>query len=276
MLIPVKRLQWVVQVDVPEGMKGADHTPPSLSAQPNLNICISTCDRENSYIHAMLGTMLADGLPYEARINLVVSGSCGKYLDSYRHLRRFSINAWDDESWLSVSKLPKKFRASYNYIKCLSLHGKPNCLAFEDDLVFQNNWWRKFLRCVGDIERDGHDRYVLSLFTPWRLKSEKNYAKVARVNWAGTQAMYYPESVLRPMRDYLQSLTNQVCGQREPSDPPYLHAYDMVIKEWCILEEVPIFTCTESLVQHVGKVTAGGTGENIMRSDSFYRSDHGD
>lgn len=276
MLIPVKRLQWVVQVDVPEGMRDADHTPPSLSAQPNLDICVSTCDREKSYIHPMLATMLSDGIPHEAKINLIVSGSRSDYLGSYKHLRRMSVSEWDSESWSKISELPRKFRASYNYIKCLSVAGKPNCLVFEDDVVFQNDWWRKFLRCVHDIESDGHERYVFSLFTPWRLNSEKNYAKVARINWAGTQAMYYPSSVLGPMREYLSSLTSQVCRQEEPSSPTHLHAYDMIIKEWCILEGVPIFTCTESLVQHVGEVTAGGTGENIMRSKSFYASDHGD
>lgn len=273
MLVPVKRLEWRVQVDVPEGIRDADYTPNSLMTEPDLSVCVSTCDRKNSYVNPMLATMMSDALPRRMKVNLVVSGTCGKYLEAYKHLRRFSVNVWDSESWLKMRELPNKFKASFNYIKCLSILEKPNCLVFEDDLVFQNDWWRKFVRCISDIESDGHERYIFSLFTPWRINSSKNYAKVARSMWGGTQAMYYPMSILKQMKEYLNSLTNEVCMQKEPSDPPYLHAYDMIIKEWCILENIPIFTCVESLVQHVGKVTAGGTGENILSSDCFYGLD---
>ncbi len=272
MIIKPKRYNWQVQIKIPENIGCADFTPPSLAKHPNLNIVISTCKRENSYIHQLLSTM-ALGSSFNFKINLVVSGQDTSYLDIYKHLPNIKIYKCENTEWDVIKHLPNKFKASYNYIKCLMINEFENSLVFEDDVIFQNEWLKKFFICINNIENDGNEKYIFSLFSFNKCNSMKNYFLVPKLSWAGTQAMYYPKSVLKKIQEYLLEITNSVSRtQKEPSNPPFLHAYDMIIKEYCMLEDIKIYMPVESLVQHIGQITAGGTGENIIKSQTFYNS----
>jgi len=272
MIIKPKRLNWQVQVNVPDNIGKADFTPASIQNKPNLNIIVSTCKRKENYIHSLLST-LALGSISNITINLVVSGQDSSYLDFYKHLPNIKIYITPDQEWQIIKDLPNKFKASYNYIKCLMINDHENSLIFEDDIIFQYDWLRKFYTCISDIENDGNKKYIFSLFAFNKCNSEKNYFIVPKLSWAGTQAMYYPKTVLNDIKNYLLQITNDVSKtQKEPSNPPFLHAYDMIIKEYCMVEDIKIYMPVESLVQHIGIVTAGGTGENIIKSSSFYHS----
>ena len=272
MIIKPKRINWQIQVNIPDNIGVADFTPLSIRNQPNLNVVISTCKRENSYIHQLLSTMML-GSSSTLKINLVVSGQDSSYLDCYKHLPNIKIHTCSDSEWDVIKHLPSKFKASYNYIKCLMINDHENSLVFEDDVIFQYDWIRKFYTCLTDIENDGNSKYILSLFSFNKCNSQKNYFLVPKLSWAGTQAIYYPKSVLKDIEKYLLDVTNSVSRtQIEPSNPSFLHAYDMIIKEYCMLEDIKIYMPVESLIQHIGKVTAGGTGENIISSQVFYNS----
>lgn len=271
MIVPPKRIDWKIHVPVPDGIGNADFTPPSLRSQPKVNFIISTCDRPAAYIHKMLATMFMGGFPIEYKLNLVVSGDETKYLDCYKHMPNIRIYKWNSDEWVRVKSLPVKFRASYNYLQCLGINDYENSLIFEDDLVFQHNWLGKLFKCITAAEIDGYDNYMMTLFCQNKCRTTKLYAKVPRITWAGTQAMYYPEKVLRVIRPFVQQVTEIVSKvQSEPSNPLYLNAYDMLVKECAIMDGVDILAPCESLVQHIGSQTAGGTGQDIMKSPIFH------
>jgi len=271
MIIIPKRLDWKMHIDVPSSIKDADFTPKSLRSNPKINFVVSTCERSPEYIHKMMATMYMGGFPADHNISLVVSGTKTDYLDCYKHLPNIRIYKYNDDEWEKIKILPMKFRASYNYIQCLSISENENSLIFEDDIIFQNNWLSKMYKCISSIESEGNEKYILSLFCPNKHQTTKSFAKMPRVTWAGTQAVFYPKLALDVIRPFVKSITDSVSRiQSEPSNPLYLNAYDMLVKECCILEEIDIMTPCESLVQHIGNQTVGGTGQNIMISPIFH------
>lgn len=271
MLVLPKRIDWKIHVSVPDGIGNADFTPPSLRSHPKINFIISTCNRPTAYIHKMLATMFMSGFPSDYKINLVVSGDDTEYLDCYKHMPNIRIYKWNSEDWDAIKKLPVKFKASYNYLQCLGITEHENSLIFEDDIIFQQNWLNKLFKCITAAENDGHENYMMTLFCLNKYGTTKDYAKVPRITWAGTQAMYYPRKTLEKIRPFVQQITDIVAKiQIEPSDPIHLNAYDMLIKECSILDDIDIFSTCESLVQHIGLQTAGGTGQDIMKSPIFY------
>jgi hypothetical protein len=268
-IIPVQRKNY--QVIIPVGEEYPDLTPPSLRSQGKLNVCISTCDRANNYIHQALASMYMGGFPTHYDLHLFVSGTSGDYLDRYGQHRHVKIHPTTPQNWTEIAGWPKKFKASYNYLRCLSEAQYPNSLIFEDDIVFQDGWWQKFLYTVSEIERDGYERYILSLFPPNKCKTEKSYFFHPKMAWACSQGIYFPAAVRDEIANFVWTCTNAVAGtQAEPSDPPYLNAYDMLIKEYVLGHGIEVFCTVEALVQHVGMATAGGTGQNIVTSPVFY------
>ena len=201
MLIKPKRMECKVRVSLPEGLADADFTPKSLSSQLRMNVVVSTVDRPEGYVHSTLASMLLGGMPNNYLINLIVSSDQSGYLEKYKHHKNLRIICWDRENWSNLKLFPRKFMASYNYIKCLSVSDYENSLVFEDDVVFQNDWFRKMMVCLNEIENDGYEKYI--------------------------------------------------------------------VKEWSMMNDCMIFSPVESLVQHIGYKTSGGTGENIIRSPVF-------
>ena len=270
MLIKPKRMECKVRVSLPEGLADADFTPKSLSSQLRMNVVVSTVDRPEGYVHSTLASMLLGGMPNNYLINLIVSSDQSGYLEKYKHHKNLRIICWDRENWSNLKLFPRKFMASYNYIKCLSVSDYENSLVFEDDVVFQNDWFRKMMVCLNEIENDGYEKYIFSLLSHNKCRSSKNYFQVPKMTWAGTQAVFYPKSGLGDIRNFMEEVTNSVSStQVEPSCPDFLNAYDMIVKEWSMMNDCMIFSPVESLVQHIGYKTSGGTGENIIRSPVF-------
>lgn len=268
-IIPVQRKNY--QVFIPPLDEFPDLTPPTLRTQANLNVVISTCDRPENYIHQTLASMYMGGFPQHYKLNLVVSGPDGKYLDCYRHHRNVAILPTPPDLWKSIQDWPKKFKASYNYWRCMITGAHENSLVFEDDVKFQHGWFPKLFTCITDIERDGYDKYILSLFPPNQGRSEKSYFAHPKMAWACSQGMYFPKSVRNDIAQFVINATQNVAPtQKEPSDPVYLNAYDMLIKEYVIGNHIPVFCTVEALVQHTGLMTAGGTGQNIPFSPVFH------
>lgn len=271
MLVQPKRLDWKIQIKVPDGIGNADFTPVSLRSHPKINFIISTCNRSENYIHRMLATMFIGGFPTDYNLNLVVSGDETGYLDCYKHLPNLKIYKWSQTEWETIKSLPVKFKASYNYIQCLGIDEHENSLIFEDDIIFQSNWLQKLFACITASEKDGYENYLMTLFCLNKCNTTKQYAKVPRITWAGTQAVYYPKNTLKVIRPFVKQITDMVAKiQMEPSNPLFLNAYDMLVKECSILSNIDILAPCESLVQHIGNQTVGGTGENIMKSPIFF------
>lgn len=272
MIVP-KRVEWKMEISLPDSIENADFTPSSLKSNPKINFIISTCDRKIPYIHKMLATMFMSGFPEIYNIKLLVSGEDTGYLDCYKHLPNAKISKYNATEWDNVKLLPAKFKASYNYLKCLEISEQENSLIFEDDVVFQHNWLKKFFKCIEMAEIDGYEKYMMTLFCKDNYRTTKYYSKVPRITWSGTQAVYYPKKTLETIIPFVKQITDMVAKtQIETSDPPYLNAYDMLIKECAILENIDILAPCESLVQHIGFKTVGGTGQNIMKSPIFYNN----
>lgn len=248
-----------------------DLTPPSLRRQIPANFAVTTCDRPE--IHATLASMYMGGFPADATLHLVISGSDDGYLSNYRHHTNVRLHRTEETEWEKVRGWPAKFRAGYNYGRCLSIQGYPGTLVCEDDIKFQNNWFAKWLRAVNDIERDGHERYILSLFPVRDVNTEKTYSAYPKMAWACSQAIYYPASVLPEIRDFIVNATlDAVTRLVQPTDPPFANAYDMLIKEYLLGSDIRLFCTSEALVQHVGRTSTGASGPDFIQSSRFLGS----
>lgn len=267
-LIKAKRFDWTCCIAPDSAVLGGNLTPKSLRTQINLNFAISTVNRNVPYIHQMLASMYLGGFPQHFKIHLFVSGPDVSYLNNYKQHENIIIHATPDQEWQKIKHLPNKFKASFNYLRCLSLTEHENTLAFEDDVIFQHNWYEKMMTCLSHIEEDGYKDFIFTLFSVNKGNSTKTYYANPKMGWACSQGIYYPKTVLSDIREYLQNVTEEVAEtQIEPSNPPFLNAYDMIIKEWLLTHvNSHIFCPVESLLQHVGVVTAGGTGETIVSS----------
>jgi len=138
------------------------------------------------------------------------------------------------------------------------LRSRRDLLVFEDDLQFTAHWYRKTETAVAFLKK-ASPRFILALYSchPWdtaaslRLYDEYPYF--------GAQALYYSASV-RP-------LIARAILDHTVRHPQMIHC-DLAIKAAIESFRIPLFVLTRPIVQHVGAVSHGISGD-FRQSPNF-------
>jgi glyoxylate carboligase len=133
---------------------------------------------------------------------------------------------------------PRWHQAS-NALHLLSLDESPLLLC-EDDILFTTNAARKLQKCIESIPVP---EFVLTLYST-RMFKDFPVEHVNPKRWEGSQAMFFTDMAVGNMKFFLRSALE--------SGIPNRYALDLAIRNFCIEENVPLFCCNPSLVQHVG------------------------
>lgn len=173
-------------------------------------------------------------------IKLVVGSPDTGYLDEYKN--KYMVVPFPTKKWEAIKNHPVRYRAIFNYYRCLGLYGT-DALIFEDDIIFTNNWLAKLATIVKEIENQGLKKYILTLYSPYQETAnfEKNYGFLGSFLFYGTQGMYYPASVKKELYEYLYQ--EGVLKNTAP--------YDELVAQYSAKHKIPIIDCKHSLVQHI-------------------------
>ncbi len=174
------------------------------------------------------------------------------------------VHPWTDLQMFRQRTLRKGARAAYNYCRCL-MHSKRDALIIEDDTVLDDDWESKVLSALSRI---ADDRFILAVHQNWewainavpRLSPGDrvtqfvspvilNGAEPIVSHWAGTNAVYYPRSVLA-------SLGRSILDELNTNPSSHSVAYDMLVSKWCYVFDVPVYLMTPSIARNVGTVTS--------------------
>ncbi len=241
----------------------ADYSPESLV------IVVKTIQRKVSYIHQTLASMFAAD-PWVRRtgeVLLLVGGEDHSYLSDYLHhenIRVISMTEAELERLRPINRM--KARAALNRCRSLRipLEGKIGVLILEDDVVCKDNFIRRLLATIREMEQDfGLRDYGLALFSPFDFEAiagtftGKRFCEYNGSPFACTQGMYYPAHIAPRLADAVDR-----CSIEN-----YEMAGDILVGEEL---KGKLFATPRFLVQHIGDVSTG-LGGTTMDQTVFHR-----
>jgi hypothetical protein len=241
-----------------------------------IRLGILTVPRSPVYVHTTLASLFLSS-PTVHRllsIDVMIDTSDRRYLCEYQHHRVIRLHHLSKEDERNQATADLRTRSCYNYWRCLNvpLDGCRGLLVFEDDVLCRHRFLEKLLQVVTEMEVEhGVSRYVLSLGANYRLVDYRElhrgkYFVTFPAEWFyGTQATYFPATVVPEIRDYIWR-EGVVGGRtREPGAPRF--AADLLIAQVGTRESF-LYSTVRNLVDHIGAVSTGLGG--CSRLPTFY------
>lgn len=212
-----------------------------------IDIVISTISREqNQYLFQTL-TSLAFSSNIKFSITLIVGNPDVKYLDNFKHNNKISIIPISEDEWNLVKDKGKCEKFNINFYRCLTkVKLSPNSLGvlyLEDDVIFRDDWDLKLIDIISRIELSN---YALSLYSAFDLSKAVGEIVQFPHSFYGTQGVFFTSEMLKEFSDKIMNegiLT-------------YRHMADLLLQEYCNDKNIPLYVVKNSLIQHIGEVTA--------------------
>lgn len=173
------------------------------------------------------------------------------------------VHRWTPLQMFRQSRVTKPVRAAFNYCRCL-MFGDRDSLVLEDDVVLDDDWESRVLRALSKIPdklfvlavhqnwdwaiKGGPTDEVERFVSPILWHGEGTEAFVC--HWAGTNAMFYPRSVLDA------GIGRCILNELNTNPLAMTTAYDMLVSRWCYVANVPIYLMTPSAARNIGTVTS--------------------
>lgn len=136
-------------------------------------------------------------------------------------------------------KLPI-FKLCWNFYRTFVAHGDDDLIICEDDILFD----KKFGSSANQLIRSHKTKqFVAPLYLYAREIAIGNnipYAYPVKYFW-GNQCTYFSRSVTSALA---KEMHKAYVDETEPSD--------LVIRRWCLANDIPMITCNKSLVKHIG------------------------
>lgn len=151
---------------------------------------------------------------------------------------------------MPVNGMPLRYKAGANFLKSVAqVPSGEALLHFEDDVLFTTRIEDKLATLLPMIPVED---YVLTLYTPLNLRHTP-IQQIKPLCFWGNQALYFPAGVVRPLAKFsTDTLVGWKAGDPENDVTP-----DLLVRRFCIKNEIPIFACKPSLVQHLGGKSTG-------------------
>ena len=214
-----------------------------------IDYSIVTVSRPVNYIET-----LAEHLPGNQVIRVFVGSLETRYLDNIRRKPLVRIYLPTPEEWKNFKPLSVFQRATWNYWRALAcipnVAGRDGLLVFEDDVLPASNWLEHLEVAIDALSTEGTSRFILALYSSRQHVATiqgKPFTNYPTHLFAGTQAMYYPESVRCTFAAFLYE---HGVNMNEAT-------YDMLLAEFAARHSIPIFLTVPVLVQHIGRISTG-------------------
>jgi len=187
-------------------------------------VTVMTSDREPSYLEQTLAT-----LPGELSAEIVWQTDRELERPGVVRTRRLNRGAHAD--------------AQYNYAQCLLVTS--DGLIVEDDVKFSRDFFQH-LQQVRRLLRD-KPRYVVTLYSayyPAERNTELHLVDCHIGFFFGTQAMLYDPVTAREFGRFLV-------------DRIGVEPYDIAVRSYCVVHDLPLYRTSYSLVRHIGAQSTG-------------------
>jgi len=239
----------------------------------DIRLAVVTTRRNPEYVHATIASLFAS--TQQSRelhsVDLIADVADTQYLWQYEHHARIRIHRLSEDAQKVHSSRHIWSRCCYNHWRALSLplDGYRGLVVLEDDVLLRDDFLEHLFGAVDDLERRRVKTYILSLYTRLNLRPQPtspgqgNRAVPYPASlYYGSQATYYPKSVLPLLRSYVWQ--HGVNVYRQP--------FDELLKE-VALKHGFLYNMAFDLAEHVGEVSTGlaGCAYAVTRSQSFYR-----
>lgn len=224
----------------------------------NVQIIMVTCEREPSYVHETIESMISqDPTCLEShRIEFVICGTSSSFLDKWSSRFRYKANTISEENF---QKLPqdKIRRILHTMMRAASiaLRRPYPIILLQDDLEFAKNWLDRTIQAVGEIRDRRIEDFVMSLYAPYELFSNRAYVEYPERTFYGNQALYLPHHICYRLLRFMISKIS--IGEIFPDD--------MMVKNFLLSDPFyPLFSVYPNVVQHIG--------ENSTIDSQFHQS----
>lgn len=221
-----------------------------------INIAISTIHRDkNQYIFDSLQS-LSLTLKQPVEIKLVVGNPEVKYLENISN-DSISIVPITDEDWALAKDKDKCEKFNLNFYRCLSQKFKDNSLGLlylEDDILFKENWDSKLIEIIEDLKTHTPE-FALSLYSAYDLSKQPVDIVQFKSGFYGTQGVFFTNGIID---DFKKKIMNEGILN-------YRHMSDILLQEYCIEKDIPLYVVKNSLVQHIGV-------ESSIHNNTFHKS----
>ena len=207
---------------------------------------ILSINRKPNYIHQSLASLFISG--FNKEVNILVGDQDIFYLENYKQNKKIKIKPMSD--WEKIKNWSPERKTSYNWIR--GIEGPNNYLIIEDDTIFHDDIIKKIEIIKEEIEKK-NVKYILTLYHVLKMKSEKSYIECNEVCEA--HCVWYPETVILSLRDYINKMSIIDCAKTYTQNrKPRIHDApgDWLITRFAKEQNIPIFTPTRSLAQHIG------------------------
>lgn len=222
------------------------------------DISLSTIDRSstNEYFHTTLESLKSNSSAAHT-VNLVVGNPDVEYLKMLESDSSYNIVSITEEEWALVKAKGKCNKFNLNFYRCLTQQvtkGEVGRLYLEDDVVFRKNWDVTIEEIVTGLKQE-YPEFALSIYTPYNLSHHS--VEIVRFDkgFYGTQGVFFTNGVTAA---FAEKIMNEGILS-------YRHMADILLQEFCVEKDIPLFVLKNSLVQHIGE-------ESSIHGNKFHKS----
>lgn len=221
----------------------------------NFDIVISTINRnDNKYFHKTLESF-KENTSKSYNVNFIVGNLDDSYLNQLD--TSYNIVPMSQEEWEIIKDKGKCNRFNMNFYRCLTLNQNLESngrLYLEDDIIFKKDWDIQLNETIIKL-KEVSPEFALSIYTPYNLSNHPGEVVQFNRGFYGTQGVYFTNGIL-------ESFANKIINEGVST---YRHMADILLQEYCVEKNIPLYVLKESLVQHVGE-------ESSIHNNRFHKA----
>lgn len=191
------------------------------------------------------------------KTHLVVGNTDIVYLTPLKDNSSLNIIPITEEEWSLAKGKGKCDKFNLNFYRCLtqqvdsSLIGR---LYLEDDISFKKDWDNTLKNLITRIKQTVPE-FALSLYTAHGLYHNKEEIIEFKRGFYGTQGVFFTSGIMKGFANYI--MDNGILT--------YKSMADILLQQYCLQENIPLYVIKDSLVQHTGE-------ESIIHGNHFHKS----
>lgn len=214
-------------------------------------VVFTSHERSKNWIFTSITSILLSSEHYVPEIHVMVGAQNSAYLDNIKHHKNLYVHPLHIATVPGWNRKTGNWKGGWNYLRCLNETTEEGVIIAEDDVIFTNEFWEKFLSIQSHIKSIAGE-YVIDLYSrfPGKPVSEKQQTYREKVHsFCCTQCMYYTKGAAQAVYKELQQ---NLKGVRK-------WGYDMSVKHLLTQKTLPMYSAYPSLVQHIGVQSSIGS-----------------
>ncbi len=223
----------------------------------DFDIAFSTIHRSNNqYFYETLKSF-KENTSKSYDTSFIVGNLDNAYLTELKLEPNFNITLMSEKEWDMIKDKGKCDKFNMNFYRCLTSNENKKIagrLYLEDDIIFKKDWDLQLNETIASL-KEVSPEFALSIYTPYNLSNHPGEIVKFDKGFYGTQGVYFTSGIL-------ESFANKIMNEGILT---YRHMADILLQEFCIENNIPLYVMKESLVQHIGE-------ESSIHNNTFHKA----